>query len=576
MGVELDAQIFRVVPAQETTQEEYLKEQERKNSDKTLVIGIGGSGCQLLKRVYEHHSATSDLSFLAINSDYKELRLLGELGIQMLELKRSVSPVQTQDTLEPIRDLSMFNGQGAGGDPIVGKRMMQENIAAFIDRFNILENALEGNESRFCRVILLYGYGGGTGAGASLVIAEKLKEQYPYLELYGFVITPRLAGSAERMEEIVRAVGEMEKMIDVFIPIDQEGMYRAYRDKSQIEASAKLYDVALKNINAFLLVIGVPTEKNIDASDLARGLGVRAAGEERLAQCVIAGYEKGKLEDIPAPKGLENVEDSDLLRLLYAAVPGEFMYMPNVRGARVGIIKVVYGEDVCPSMSQLQVLERQVQALAKAAPGEFTLLLSYGPSKSVPKGEYEFAVFFSQFQGENKMPLSERMLKDYNKWRDNEKRKRSSSNLVVEFNTFRSDDENDGLDSLSDDDAEETLPVHDSLQVVQANVQPPRAPQAPMPPQQQLTIADLAQEARAPMAPIIEGHAVMEGNARRRMAAAQMETIEASRKAGLPMQRELVLSAQPKLDGLHGFDPTAFDPKQAAEAWQRWEREKGN
>lgn len=572
----LDAHRLRVYPTSMDAEVDHLIDLKQTSGDKTLVIGIGGSGCQLLRRVYEQHSKTSDLRFLAINSDYKELRLLGDLGIPMFELKRSVSPVPGEDTESQKHSLSMFNGQGAGGDPSVGKRMMLENEKLFLERFSDFEKELGGSDSHFCRVMLLYGYGGGTGAGASLVIAEKLRERYPYLELYGLVVTPRLAGSAERMKEIVEAVKEMEKYIDVFIPIDQEGLYRAYKDQTQADASAKLYDVALKNINAFLLMIGVPTERNIDASDLARGLGVRDTENERHAQCVIAGYVEGNLETFPPVSGLENIKDGKLLQLLYAAVPGEFIYFRNVRGARVGIVKIVYGKDVCPSMNQLKVLEAQVQALAKAAPGEFTLMLSYGPSASVPDNEYKFAVFFSQFQGENKMPLSERLQTDYDKWMEKEKKNQINNDKVIEFNTYREDD-----DEMASDDPSSSSPNEDnSAQLAQDEEQQSeplqREPAQPEGAQQLFSIVDFAQPAKVAMAPVIEEHTASDKKTRRRAAAAQMGMIEASKEAGMPLQRQLELPIQVDIDGSRTFNPLSMDPALAAEAWQRREREKEN
>lgn len=569
--------MLRVYPTSMAAGAALPEEMRSVGGDKTLVIGIGGSGCQLLKRVYEQHSKTPDLRFLAINSDYKELRLLADLGIPRFELKRSVSPIVDEDTEKPPLDLSMFNGQGAGGDPSVGKRMMLENVESFLKEYIDLEKELGGRDTHFCRVIFLYGYGGGTGAGASLVLAEALREKYPYLELYALVVTPRIAGSAERMDEIVKVVKEMEQYVDVFIPIDQDGLYRAYRDKPQAEASAKLYDVALKNINAFLLMIGVPTEKNIDASDLARGLGVRSRGEQRQAQCVIAGYVEGKLDDLPSIIWAEKVPDSELLRLLYAAVPGEFIYFRNVRGARVGIVKIVYGEDVCPSMNQLRMLEEQVQALAKAAPGEFTLMLSYGPSKSVPKGEYKFAVFFSQFEDENKMPLSERMQTDYNKWKDKEQKKQRLNDLVMEFDTYREeDDELINLVEPPRGDAQgEALPEQAPQQAAISKVGQPEV-KVDQRIEQQQSIADLAQQPQSVMKPIIEEQLASGKRGRMRAAAAQMGTFEATREIGKPMQRELNLAMSEGVETVKGINPLSMDSEKAAEAWQRWEKEKEN
>lgn len=542
--------------------------------DKTLVLGIGGSGSQLLKRVYEQHALNPDLSFLAVNSDYKELRLLQELGIEMFELKRRVELVPDENADSPVRDLSMFNGQGAGGNPTVGQHMMQENAEDFLKKYADLESALDGDDSRFCRVIMLYGYGGGTGAGASLVIAEKLKERYPYLQLYCFVVTPLMEGSAERMSEIVSTVEKMEKLVDVFFPIDQEGMYRAYGKLSQTEASAKLYDVALKNINAFLLMIGVPVEKNIDAADLARGLGVRGAGEESNGQCAIAGYVEGKLDEMPAIQGLENVPNGALLHLLYAAVPGEFMFLRNVRGARVCIIKVVYGEGVCPSMNELNKLKEQVQCLAGATASDFTPTLSYGPSKAVPEGEYKFAVFFSQFQADNAMTLSKRFQHDYNEWSSKTKNSHVSLGNILEFNTFREEEPADSINPRQEEFVEGAAVESENIVGAQRVI---RTEGARNDAQSILkySIASAAQPARVVMPPVIEEYAVPEKKARRRVAAAEMATHQATKEVGMPTQRQLDIPIQEETLGAPTYNPLYVDPKKAAQAWAEARKQRG-
>lgn len=430
--------IMRIVPPHEGEIEGQNVQPLEVSGDKTLIVGIGGSGSQLLKRVYEQHSESQDIYYLAVNSDYTEMELLDD-NIPKLHLKRIVGKVVESEVEGQHEYRSMLNGQGAGGHPEEGQRMMRENINDFLSLYRQFESEMKGG-AKFCRVILLYGYGGGTGAGASLVIAETLKETHKNLEIHCIVVTPLMAGSDERMAEIVATVRKMEKLVKVFFPIDQEGMRRAFGDLSQSEASVKLYDVALQAVNAFLLVIGVPIEKNIDAADLASALGVKDTSDNVYGRCAIAGYAEGKSGEIPE---IDNYStNNELLRLLYMAVPGAFMFLRDLEGARHCIVKLVYGKGVAPTPKDIEELATALQVLVHGKAGKFTISIGYGQSDEVEENSYKFAVFFSQFEGKNAKTLAGRFEDEYEKWKKYADAKLEQRSInVPRINTYRDDDD---------------------------------------------------------------------------------------------------------------------------------------
>lgn len=534
-------------------------------NDKTLLVGIGGSGGQLAIKVLEQHKMDSNIRICAVNSDSSEMRLMRHLGIPMLELKRAVPPVQKGEEGGASMDMSMFNGQGAGGNPEEGKKMMLENAESFLELFRRLEQELGGG-SRFCRVVLMFGYGGGTGAGASQVIAEELKKRFPYLEIYAIVVTPLMAGSQERMNQIVQSIEPIEKYVKVFFPIDQEGLYRAYGEKSQEEASQNLYEVALRAVNAFLLTIGVPVEKNIDAADLSSGLSKKEENKEPQGQCAVVGYVEGKVEGLPAVEGLE--EENDLIKLLYAAVPGEFMFLKNVEGACHCTIKVAWGEGVTPSMEDFDKLGTRARELANVGPEDFTLQFGYGQSPLVEKGEYKFAVFFSQFKDKNAQTLSQRMNAYYEEWLKREKRKgaQKASGKVLGFNTYR---EEEPVDEESSTNAKE-----EDGEALEASTKPINQPERGVEwkgveaqeREDQPAIAEMARPAKGAVPLIVEEKNAPTERRRTKMAAAGMGTMSASRESGKPIQRQLDMSLPEEESSPAVVDPLAFNPKRVVES----------
>lgn len=554
--------VIRMVGPAESGSKE-LSELTQDWNDKTLLVGIGGSGGQLAIKVQEQHKMDSNIRICAVNSDSSEMRLMRHLGIPMLELKRAVPPVEKGKEGGAPMDMSMFNGQGAGGNPEEGKKMMLENAKAFLELFRRLEQELGGG-SRFCRVVLMFGYGGGTGAGASQVIAEELKKLFPYLEIYAIVVTPLMAGSKARMDQIVQSIEPIEKYVKVFFPIDQEGLYRAYGEKSQEEASQNLYEVALRAVNAFLLTIGVPVEKNIDAADLASGLSKKEENKEPQGQCAVVGYVEGKVEDLPKIEGLE--EENDLIKLLYAAVPGEFMFLKNVEGACHCTIKVAWGEGVTPSMEDFNELGTRARELANVGPEDFTLQFGYGQNPLVEKGEYKFAVFFSQFKDKNAQTLSQRMKDYYEEWLKREKRKgaQKASGKVLGFNTYRKEEP---VDVESSTNAKE-----EDGEALEASTKPINQPERGVElkgveaQEHQPAIAEMARPAKGAVPLIVEEKSAPTERRRTKMAAAGMGTMSASRESGKPIQRQLDMSLPEEESNPAVVDPLAFNPKRVVES----------
>src|SRR6201996_8071388 len=120
-----------------------LQEETRKGA-RIKVIGIGGGGSNAVGRMYEQ--GLDGVEFYIMNTD-----------LQALEASKVPNKVQIGQRVT--------NGLGAGSDPSIGRQ------AALEDTERILA-MLEGADL----VFVTAGLGGGTGAGASPVVATLAKE----------------------------------------------------------------------------------------------------------------------------------------------------------------------------------------------------------------------------------------------------------------------------------------------------------------------------------------------------------------------------------------------------------------
>ena len=101
------------------------------------VMGVGGGGCNAVNYLYRQ--GVQDVSFLVCNTDRQALEK---------------SPVPSK--------LQLGKGLGAGGRPEIARSLAEES------RENIRQALDDGTQMLF----ITAGMGGGTGTGASPIVAE--------------------------------------------------------------------------------------------------------------------------------------------------------------------------------------------------------------------------------------------------------------------------------------------------------------------------------------------------------------------------------------------------------------------
>lgn len=231
---------------------------------KIRVVGIGGSGGAAVDRMVR--SGIRGVDFLVMNTD-----------VQALHHNRAPSKLHIGKTVT--------RGLGAGMDPEMGKRSAEEAQ-------NEIRECLKDTDM----VFITCGLGGGTGSGASSVIAEIAKDLGA---LTVAVVTKPFSFEGPQREAIAdQAHDELSRHVDTIITIPNDRVLQIIDKKtSLLDAFRIVDDVLRQGVQGISELITVPGLINVDFADVKTimrdtgsalmGIGV-GAGDNRAVEAAKA------------------------------------------------------------------------------------------------------------------------------------------------------------------------------------------------------------------------------------------------------------------------------------------------
>jgi len=238
------------------------------------VVGVGGGGCNALNNMVEAN--IRGVEFIAVNTDVKSLKLCK-------------APIKIQIGSKLTR------GLGAGADPEVGRKAALEDI-------DVIKEHLKGADMIF----ITCGLGGGTGTGASPVIAEIAKELGA---LTVAIATKPFAFEGQiRMQQAEKGIVELRQRVDSLITIpNQRLMSVGGKHMSIIEAFYKADEVLMNAVRSISDLIIGSGHIVVDFADVKtimseKGLAImgvgEAQGENRAREAAQKAIYSPLLEDI--------------------------------------------------------------------------------------------------------------------------------------------------------------------------------------------------------------------------------------------------------------------------------------
>jgi cell division protein FtsZ len=224
---------------------------------KIKVVGVGGGGSNAVNRMIE--AGVGQVEFIAINTDAQALAL-------------SNAPVRVRIGTNVTR------GLGSGGDPIMGAKAAEESREE-------LRSVLEDADM----VFVTAGLGGGTGTGASPIIAD-IAHELGALTV-AVVTKPFSFEGARRGRAAEEGLKKLSEQVDTLIVIQNDRLLQLVDRRSPLkEAFFVADDILRQGIQGISELITVPGLINMDFADVrtimvnggAALMAVgRASGEER-------------------------------------------------------------------------------------------------------------------------------------------------------------------------------------------------------------------------------------------------------------------------------------------------------
>jgi cell division protein FtsZ len=197
------------------------------------VLGVGGAGCNCVNRLYQN--GIKSAKTYAINTDGKHLNMVG--AHKKILLGKTIT-----------------RGLGAGGDVSIAKK------SAEVDH-DMLRKEIGENEL----VFLCAGMGGGTGGGASPVIAKIAKEQGAIVVA---MVTYPFALERVRLKKAQASLNELVNVCDTVVVIDNNRL-AAYVPNLPINKAFELADsITTRAVTGIADTIMFPSLMNVDYADV--------------------------------------------------------------------------------------------------------------------------------------------------------------------------------------------------------------------------------------------------------------------------------------------------------------------
>jgi len=224
------------------------------------VVGVGGGGCNAIESMIKR--GLVGVEYIAVNTDS-----------QVLNSSSATHKIQV--------GTSITRGLGAGADPNVGKKSLEE------DREKIAE-ILSGSDM----VFVTAGMGGGTGTGGAPVIASIAKSIGSLV--VGIVTKPFRWEGKKRMLNAEQGIQELKQHVDSLIVIPNERLL-SILDKSinAFAAFDKPNEVLYEATRGIADIITIEGLINVDFADVR---AVMNQSGEALMGCGIASGENRAIE----------------------------------------------------------------------------------------------------------------------------------------------------------------------------------------------------------------------------------------------------------------------------------------
>ncbi len=207
----------------------------RELKPRILVLGIGGAGGNAINAMIE--SGMEGVEFVAINTDAQDLKM-----------SKAHAKIQI--------GMNLTKGLGAGAKHNIGQAAADESIGEIV-------NYIQGSNM----VFIAAGMGGGTGTGASHVIAKAAKELN--ILTVGVTTLPFDYEGSKRMRRAQEGLEALKKHLDTTIVVPNQNLFKIASESTTFEESFHLSNNVLRHgVQSVTDLMVRPGMINLDFADV--------------------------------------------------------------------------------------------------------------------------------------------------------------------------------------------------------------------------------------------------------------------------------------------------------------------
>ena len=301
------------------------------------VIGVGGSGGNALNHMV--NSKVKGVDFIAVNTDSQDLH-------------------QTLTKKKIHIGKNLTRGLGTGMNPELGKRAVEETKEE-------IQEAIKGADM----VFIAGGFGGGTGTGASPIIARIAKEMGALT--VAVVTKPFFFEGQQRMKLAEAGLEELRGAVDAIIVIPNDRLLSTISKETTAKHAFAICDDILKQaVEGISDLITTPGIINIDFAD------IRSIMNNAGAALMGIGYGSGEKRAEEAAKMAIN---SPLLEV-------------SINGAKGVLFSIAGGSDL--TMFEIQ---DAANVITESADSNAKIIFGTVLDERLKKGEVKVTVIASSF-----------------------------------------------------------------------------------------------------------------------------------------------------------------------------------
>ena len=223
----------------------------RELKPRILVLGVGGAGGNAINAMIE--SGMEGVEFVAVNTDAQDLKM-----------SKADAKIQI--------GMNLTKGLGAGAKHDIGQAAADESL-------NEITSYIQGANM----VFITSGMGGGTGTGASHVIARAARELN--ILTVGVTTLPFSYEGPKRMRRAIEGLEEFKKHLDTVIVVPNQNLFKIASETTTFEESFNLSNNVLKHgVQSVTDLMVRPGMINLDFADVetvmsAMGKAMMGTGE---------------------------------------------------------------------------------------------------------------------------------------------------------------------------------------------------------------------------------------------------------------------------------------------------------